>query len=67
MIDKCKDCALQGICLGGCPANSYRKYKDIYKRDPFCPYWKGVIKHIIKAVIDNPETCNQIPEFSIRL
>ena len=66
-IEGCNDCAFQGICLGGCPANSYLKYKDIFQKDPFCEYWEGVISHVIKRIIDKPEICEMIPDYSIRL
>lgn len=67
MVEKCSDCALQGICLGGCPANSYLKHKDIFKNDPFCEYWEGVLEYVAKRVIENPNICEMIPEYSIRL
>lgn len=66
-VAECSECVLQGICLGGCPANSYLISKSIFAKDPFCDYWKGVIVHILKRIIDEPEICELIPEFSIRL
>ncbi|MFA6428087.1 MAG: radical SAM protein [Candidatus Buchananbacteria bacterium] len=66
-VDDCRDCALQSICMGGCPANSYLKEKSIYKKDPFCEYWQGIIEYIVKNIIDDPDICNLIPDFSIRL
>ncbi len=66
-VEKCLNCALQGICLGGCPANSYLQNKDIFMNDPFCEYWEGVLGYVAKRVIDNPHICEIIPEYSIRL
>lgn len=66
-IEECKDCVFQGICLGGCPANSYLKNKDVFKKDPFCEYWEGIIGHIAQRLIDDPNICELIPEYSIRL
>ena len=66
-VEKCTDCALQGICLGGCPANSYLQHNNIFKNDPFCEYWEGVLGYIAKRVIDDPQICEIIPEYSIRL
>lgn len=66
-IVECKDCVFQGICLGGCPANSYLKHRDIFKKDPFCEYWEGVIGHIVQRLIEDPDICGLIPEYSIRL
>ena len=65
--EECCDCALQSICLGGCPANSYLKTKSIYNKDPFCEYWQGIIDHVIANIIDDPKICDLIPDFSIRL
>jgi len=36
---KCKDCALQFICKGGCVANGFQKDNDIFETDIWCPYW----------------------------
>jgi len=66
-IEGCKDCVYQGICLGGCPANSYLKHKDIFEKDPFCEYWEGIIGYIVQRLIDDPGICGLIPEYSIRL
>jgi len=66
-VEECKECVLQGICLGGCPANSYLKTKDIFQKDPFCEYWFGIISHIVKRIIEKPEICEMIPDYSIRL
>ena len=66
-VEECKECVFQGICLGGCPANSNLKTKDIFQKDPFCEYWFGLISHIVKKIIDKPEICELVPEYSIRL
>lgn len=66
-VEKCTDCALQGICLGGCPANSYLQHKDIFRNDPFCEYWEGLLSHIASRIINDPDICELIPEYSIRL
>ena len=66
-VEKCSECALQGICLGGCPANSYLQHKDIFRNDPFCEYWEGLLGHIATRIIYDPEICELIPEYSIRL
>ena len=43
------------------------KTKDIFQKDPFCEYWFGIISHIVKRIIDKPEICEMIPDYSIRL
>lgn len=64
---ECKECPLQGLCKGGCPANSYRKHSDIYQKDPFCNYWKSIISYIMKKISEDPEILKLIPEYTIRL
>ena len=66
-VAECIDCPLQGLCKGGCPANSYRQFKDINQKDPFCDYWQAIISYIMTRVAEDPEILNLIPDYTIRL
>ena len=66
-VPECSECPLQGLCKGGCPANSYRKYNDINKKDPFCNYWKSIISYIIAKITEEPKILDLIPDYTIRL
>ena len=65
-IPYCKKCVFQGVCRGGCPANSYLHKKDINKIDPFCPYWEGIISHVFERITKEPEIIKLIPDYTIR-
>jgi len=61
----CKDCAFQFICKGGCVANGFRKRKDLFDTDIWCPYWKEIIKHILIKIAENPDLIKLIPNYNI--
>jgi len=65
--EKCKDCALQFVCKGGCVANGYRQKGDVFDTDIWCDYWKGIIKYILLKVYENPKFINLIPNYNIRI
>jgi len=66
-IPECNLCAIQAVCRSGCPANSYLKTKSIYTKDPFCDYWQGIISHVLLSIAKEPEICEIVPHYSIRL
>lgn len=49
-IDKCFGCRLRYFCGGGCRANSYTTYKDLYSTDPACPLYETSINTILRAM-----------------
>lgn len=65
-VPQCKKCVFQGVCRGGCPANSYLQKKNINRIDPFCSYWEGIISHIFERIIDEPQIIDLIPDYTIR-
>jgi len=65
-VKKCKDCAFQFICKGGCVANAFRQNKNIFETDIWCDYWKEIIKYILIRVYENPKIIKLIPEYNIK-
>lgn len=66
-VPTCAECALQGICRGGCPANSYLHNRSIMSKDPFCEYWEGIISYILNKISEDSSLCDLIPSYTIRL
>lgn len=64
-IKKCKDCAFQFICKGGCPVNSFRKKGNLFEADTLCGYWKRLIRHILIRISNNPNIIKLVPETNI--
>jgi len=66
-VDECNKCAIQGICRGGCPANSILQNNDIFTKDPFCEYWEKIISHILLRIAEEPEILKLIPKYTLRV
>ncbi|MEM2713862.1 MAG: methyltransferase domain-containing protein [Candidatus Pacearchaeota archaeon] len=64
-IKKCKNCAFQYICKGGCPVNSFRKKWNLFEADNLCEFWKEIIKHILSKIYKNQQIIKLIPESNI--
>lgn len=45
----CIDCDFLAICHGGCPIRAYSLKRNLYDKDPYCPTYLAVFKHM-KAV-----------------
>ncbi|MFA5174578.1 MAG: radical SAM protein [Candidatus Pacearchaeota archaeon] len=65
-VTKCKDCAFQFICKGGCVANGFKNNEDIFNLDIWCEYWEEIIKHILIRISENPELIKLIPNYNIK-
>ncbi|MBM3234187.1 radical SAM protein [Candidatus Pacearchaeota archaeon] len=65
-VKKCKDCAFQFICGGGCVANGFRQNKNIFDTDIWCEYWDEIIKYILIKIYENPKLIKLIPEYNIK-
>jgi radical SAM protein with 4Fe4S-binding SPASM domain len=50
-VEKCNECNLRFVCGGGCPADTYKLYKDLTKHPKIlCPYYKiGAINTLIST------------------
>ena len=47
--EKCKRCPFLPVCVGGCPAQAYRKY-GVYNK-PLCPWFFKAFPHVLKAYV----------------
>lgn len=42
----CIDCDFLGICHGGCPIRAYSVRGNLYDKDPYCPTYLEVFRHM---------------------
>jgi len=45
----CIDCEFLGICHGGCPIRAYSVQGNLYDKDPYCPTYLTVFRHMRKV------------------
>jgi uncharacterized protein len=50
-IKGCAGCEIEGMCCGGCAAESLYIYKDFYKKAPDCEIRKITIRKLIKMFV----------------
>jgi uncharacterized protein len=56
--DECTKCEWNNVCNSGCMSHAYAKYKDVYKKDPFCAAYKMINTHVkskLEEILSNAE------------
>ncbi len=52
-IEECKDCDYQKLCGGGCMRNAYAFSGNVMDKDPYCPAYKSLFRHISNKIFKN--------------
>lgn len=43
-LEDCIDCRYLGICHGGCPIRAYTVHGDLYRKDPYCRFYRKLFE-----------------------
>ena len=52
-IEECNNCDYRQLCHGGCMRNAYAFTGDVMDKDPYCPAYKGLFKHLSDKISEN--------------
>jgi len=52
-IEECLNCEYKKLCHGGCMRNAYAYRGNVMDKDPYCPAYKSLFKHISNKIFEN--------------
>lgn len=48
--EDCLECGYLGLCHGGCPVRAYTVWGDIFRKDPYCEFYKRLF-HTVETLV----------------
>jgi uncharacterized protein len=48
----CGECSYLGLCHGGCTTRAFSTYGDIFRKDPYCRYYKALFARMERAAAE---------------